>query len=152
MENMNDEVSIKLTKDELLERGATLAAKNLHVALLREKKRGDAKSTQALIDAELDECERLSRVITGQKELRRQGDLFVDDHQAAETLAKVGAASCTCESEDVAAIDCPVHGTIPAKSSDPQAANETGDAGLAEEPDDEPADAAEPFPSTPHQD
>lgn len=109
---MEQEVSVKLTVEEIAERGETLAAKMLHVEHLRRKKREDGKSTQALIDAELDECERLARVICDQEELQKQGDLFVDDEVATRALAGVAAAVCTCDPDtpDVHDLDCPVHG------------------------------------------
>jgi polysaccharide deacetylase 2 family uncharacterized protein YibQ len=90
---METEVNVKLTDAEIVERAQTLAAKVQHVAVLREKKREDAKSTQALIDAELDEVECLARVIGDQEELRKQGELFVDQATAARTLAQVERAT-----------------------------------------------------------
>lgn len=154
MGSMNDEVSVKLTDEELLERGATLAAKHLHIDHLRDKKRADAKSTQALIDAELDEAGHLAREIDAQEALRKQGDLFVGDTRARAALAKVGEAACMCESDDVAKVDCPVHGTIsretkPGNGETNGSAHETADAepeGLAEEPGDDPAGDVAPFP------
>lgn len=119
--SMEREVSVKLTVAEVAERGETLAAKMLHVEHLRTKKREDAKSIQALIDTELDECSRLARVISDQEELRKQGELFVDDEGATRALAKiaaeggavtVGESPCCCDPETpgVYDLDCPIHG------------------------------------------
>ena len=97
---------VRLTDVELIERGQNMAAKLLHVGALRQKKKDDAKNTQALIDTELDEAERLARVITEAEESRKQGDLFVTDKVATEALAEVARRACT----DVDALSCPVHG------------------------------------------
>lgn len=84
------EVTVKLTPDEIIERCETMAGKVLHIESLRTKKKNDSKNTQTLIDAELDEVARLARVITGQEELRKQGDLTFDETEAADALQKVG--------------------------------------------------------------
>jgi len=59
-----------------------MAARVLHVALLRRKKADDAKSTQAIIDSELDEIAKLAEVITEAAENRKQGDLHFGDIEA----------------------------------------------------------------------
>lgn len=148
------EVPVKLSDEELLERGENLAVKMLHIETLRTKKKNDAKRTQGLIDEELEEAARLARVITGQEEARKQGDLFVGDQVATEALAKVGAAACTCDDdratpldpETGAAIDCPVHG-VDARPADSTAEAPTPIDGreLAEDPGPD-GDQAEPFP------
>ena len=143
--DMSQEVPVKLTDDELLERGKTLAEKNLHIESLQAKKKADAKRTQGFIDEELAEAARLARVITGQEEVRKQADLFVGDVVATDALAQVGEAACTCESKDVAAVDCPVHGTIPGNGETKPPNGETA-AGLEEAPPEDPADDAEPLP------
>ena len=75
---MDEEVLVPLRPGELLERGKILAAKVQDVAILRKKKTDDARATQALIDAGLDEMERLARVISAGEEDRPQRELFVD--------------------------------------------------------------------------
>ena len=96
-DSMQTEVPVKLSDEELLERGESLAQKMLHIETLRDKKKADAKRTQGLIDEELEEAARLARVITGQEEARKQGELFVGDLVATDALAQVAEAACTCE-------------------------------------------------------
>lgn len=86
---MDRELPVKLSDDEIIERAQTLATKIGTVEALREKKARDAKNTQALIDSELDEIQRLARVINESEELRKQGDLTFDQVQATEVLADV---------------------------------------------------------------
>jgi hypothetical protein len=111
---MSTEVTVKLTDAEIVERARTMAAKVQHLGVLRRKKRDDSKNTQALIDAELDEIERLARVIGAQEELRKQGELFADQETAATVLAEVGKKACLCPPEAMVVgsvlVDCPVHG------------------------------------------
>lgn len=92
---MDEEVLVPLRPGELLERAKVLAAKVQDVAILRKKKTDDARATQALIDAGLDEMERLARVISAGEEDRKQGELFVDQvtvdqAQATAVLAEIG--------------------------------------------------------------
>ena len=89
MLTMDDEVVKKLTDEELIERALTMANKNLHIARLRKKKNDDAKSVQMLIDEELDEVARLSRVLVANEEARKQGDLSFGDEIATSVLAEV---------------------------------------------------------------
>jgi hypothetical protein len=109
---MDQPVRVKLTDETLIEYGQHMAAKLLHVGVLRKKKADDAKSTQALIDEELDEAQRLARIITETEEERRQGDLHFGDvpstSEAQEALAQV-AATCSCEDENVRSLDCLTH-------------------------------------------
>ena len=113
---MDDEVSVKLTVEEIAERGETIARKLIHIGAMRKQAKEAAATSKALIDSELDEVERLARVIGEQEELRRQGDLRFDQvpspAEAQEALAKVAAGACTCPEGDVHAIDCPVHAPV----------------------------------------
>jgi len=110
------EVRVKLSDEDLIARAQTMAAKVEHIQHLRRKKRDDSRSLQALIESELDEVERLARVINAQEELRRQGDLFVadeivDQETATRALAEAARAACTCPGESAPPlVDCPVHG------------------------------------------
>lgn len=89
--SMDDEIEVDLTAEEVIQRAESMADKMAHVEQLREKKKKDAKSTQALIDAELDEMQRLGRVIRGAREMRKQGDLFVGQAAATQALGQVAA-------------------------------------------------------------
>ena len=109
---MDQTVPVPLTESDLAARAETMAAKIHAVDRLRKKKAEKAKELQALIDIELDELKHLADDVEQCVEGRKQGDLFVSDQEASEALAKAGTAACTCESDDVATIDCPVHGTV----------------------------------------
>ena len=91
---MDEEVLVPLRPSQVLERAQVMAAKVLHVAILRKKKADDARAAQVLIDAELDEVERLARVISSGEEDKKQGELFVeetlDKAAATEVLAEIG--------------------------------------------------------------
>lgn len=86
---MDREVSVRLTDSEIIERAQNLAAKIEHVKILRRKRREDLRSANALIESELDEVERLARVIGSQEELRKQGELFAQD-TAVGVLGELG--------------------------------------------------------------
>lgn len=147
MSDMQTEVPVKLSDEELLERGESLAQKMLHIETLRTKKKNDAKRTQGLIDEELEEAARLARTITGQEDARKQGDLFVGDQAATDALAQVGAAACTCDSEDkgVHKVDCPVHGVDARANGSTETSTPSDGTELAEDPGPD-GDEAEPFP------
>lgn len=117
-------VFVKLTDAEIVERAETMAAKIQHVAALREKKAREAKATQALIDEELDELERLARVVSEARDGRRQGELFVGDlrpEEATRALVEVARHTCVCEggsNTDVHSPGCPVHGLLVSVTSE----------------------------------
>lgn len=90
---MDEEVVVKLTDEELVERGVSMARHAAEVERLRKKKADDAKSTQALIDVELDEMQRLGRVLLDQAERRKQGDLKFGDIEAAQAITDIAAAA-----------------------------------------------------------
>lgn len=71
-------VGVKLTDEQVSERGALMAAKVIYVGTLRKKRREDLRSINAEIESNLDEIERLARVVTNHEENRAQADLFVD--------------------------------------------------------------------------
>jgi len=107
------ELPVRLTDDDRAERAISMAAKVLHIAALREKKRVDAKATQDLIDEDLDELERLARVLTEDQENRKQGDLQFGESEAMDALHGIAQRACTCEGGAEAEIKspaCPVHG------------------------------------------
>jgi hypothetical protein len=114
MTSMNDPVWVKLSEHDLAERAGIMAAKLEHVRVLRRKKSDDAKSTQALIDTELDELGAMARVILEAEDEAKQGELFVDG-----TLSGISAgiaARCSCEGgleADVKSPDCKLHGVEP---------------------------------------
>jgi hypothetical protein len=109
--DMNDPVRVKLSEHDLAERAGQMAAKLEHVRVLRTKKSDDAKSTQTLIDEELDTLAAMARVILDAEDDARQGDLFVDG-----TLGQVAseiAGRCICAggpTADVKDPNCRVHG------------------------------------------
>jgi hypothetical protein len=111
---MEKPVPVRLTDPEMADRAQEIAAKILHVKVLRKKKRDDARNTQVLIDSELDQVELLADTITDARELRKQGELFADQETAVRTLAEVGKTACLCPPEAMAVgsvlVDCPVHG------------------------------------------
>lgn len=102
---MAQELPVKLSDDDRAARVDTLLAKLEYIESLQRKKRDDAKSTQTLIDAELEECQRLRRVLREDTELRKQGDLRFGDEvvpssaEATEALAKVAEAAEKLPSE-----------------------------------------------------
>jgi len=104
---MDEEVRVRLTDQELIDRGNVMSAKVEHIGQLRKKRREDLRSINAIIESEQDEVERLARVIRKAEEARNQGELFVDDQVATETLAEVARRACT----EIDALTCPVHGT-----------------------------------------
>jgi len=107
MASMDVEVRVRLSDAEIIERAQTMAAKVSHIEVLRKKKSDDSKNTQALIDTELDEVQRLARVICEQEEERRQGDLFAPTPgQAVDALANVAA---TAEGDNPAAPPAPLN-------------------------------------------
>jgi hypothetical protein len=96
-------VPVKLTDAQLIERAESIATKLGTVEHLRRKKADDAKSTQALIDTELDEIQRLARVIRDAEEMRKQGELRFDEQpnqaEAQAALAKVAEVAGAVEAE-----------------------------------------------------
>ena len=128
---MDETTRVRLSDDELIQRAETLAAKIQHVAHLRAKAKEDAKSAREVIEAEIDEIERLARVISEQEEERRQGELFVSQGEAEKALGEVGARACTCESENVRKIDCAVHGVV---AGTPSTSGGNGEAAPVEGP------------------
>lgn len=126
MPSMDDPVIVKLTEADLAERATQMATKLEHVRVLRVKLKADAKATKTLIDSELDDLERMARVVLESEEEARQGDLFVDG-----TLGRVAgelAKRCTCEGGPDAEVKdsaCPLHGIA------------DGDAPLDDDEDDE---------------
>ena len=110
VKEQEQEVRVRLTDADIVDRAQELAAKVQHVKILRRKRREDLRAANALIESELDEIERLAGVITDQQELRKQGELFVDQATAETVLAEVGKAACTCPPGDAPLIDCPLHG------------------------------------------
>jgi hypothetical protein len=140
---MEKPVPVRLTDPEMADRAQEIAAKILHVKVLRKKKRDDARNVQALIDNELDLVEVLADTITGARELRKQGELFADQDTATRTLAEVGKTACLCPPEAMAVgsvlVDCPVHGD---DAPVPWVVN-VGSAGAAVADDEEEHDGAE---------
>jgi hypothetical protein len=106
---MERPLPVRLTDSEMADRAQEIAAKISLVKVLRKKKRDDARNTQVLIDNELDQVELLAEAITDARELRKQGELFVDQETATRALAQVGQAVCTCPPGGVL-VDCAVHG------------------------------------------
>lgn len=114
MTSMNDPVRVKLSEHDLAERAGIMATKLEHVRVLRRKKADDAKSTQALIDTELDELAAMARVILECEEDAKQGELFVDGTLSG--LSAGIAERCSCEGgpdADVKSPTCKVHGVEP---------------------------------------
>jgi hypothetical protein len=108
---INDPVRVKLSDSELAQRAVSIAQSIEVVRHLREKLARDAKSTKALIDAELDQIQAKARIILEAEEEAKQGDLFVDG--TLGTVAGEIAKRCTCEGgveAEVKATDCPMHG------------------------------------------
>lgn len=91
----DQELPVRLTPEDVQARAETLASKLMHIATLRKKRRDDLRSINALIEAELDEVQRLARVIVDGVEARRQGEIeFADElvpskAEAAAALARV---------------------------------------------------------------
>lgn len=142
MPSMDDPVIVKLTEADLAERATQMATKLEHVRVLRVKLKADAKATKTLIDSELDDLERMARVVLESEEEARQGDLFVDG-----TLGRVAgelAKRCACEGGPDAEVKdsaCPLHGIA------------DGDAPLddeddEDEPDDDESVGADPVEQT----
>lgn len=97
---MDTMVPVRLSDDDIRERGELLAQKNIQIGALRKKRREQLRSINAQIESDLDECDRLSRIIQDGVEARKQGDLFVGDQvvrdpaatqEATEVLAEVAA-------------------------------------------------------------
>lgn len=130
MTSMNDPVRVKLSEHDLAERAGIMATKLEHVRVLRRKKSDDAKSTQALIDTELDELAAMARVILEAEDEAKQGELFADG-----TLTGISAElakRCTCEGgpeADVKSPSCTLHGV----DSFEQAEVERADGSLSDE-------------------
>jgi hypothetical protein len=80
---------VKLTEEQVAERGRALAEKLGVLKILRDTKKADAEKYQTLIDAALDETEALRVEILEGAEEKRQGELFVGEEEAKEILASV---------------------------------------------------------------
>jgi hypothetical protein len=131
---MNDPVRVKLSEHDLAERATIMATKLEHVRYLRKKKSEDAKSTQALIDSDLNDLEAMARVVLEAEDEARQGDLFVDGTlgRVADELVK----RCTCEGGPESAVKdayCALHGAAGSDGrdedgpEDDQGASDAGD-------------------------
>jgi len=81
-------------------RDREMAAKLVHVESLREKKKRDAASTQALIDKEMDDLQALAHVVLDSEQVE-----LPFEEEATAALAKI-AATCS----PVEAVACPVCG------------------------------------------
>lgn len=111
MTSMNDPVRVKLSEHDLAGRAQVMATKLEHVRVLRRKKADDAKSTQTLIDSELDDLAAMARVILEAEEDAKQGELFVDGTLSG--LSAGIAERCSCEGgpeAEVKSPTCKVHG------------------------------------------
>lgn len=87
------ELPVRLSTEDLAERAETMAAKVKRISFLRDKKAKDAKSTQALIDDELDLLDALATTVQAAEEMRKQSELkfeeMPDQVKAREALAEV---------------------------------------------------------------
>jgi len=122
---MDQEVMVRLTDEDLLARGLSVAQKIAYREGLVASKEADARKWNGMIKEADEEIARLGRVIQEAHESRRQGDLFADD-VARSALAEVAKrverctaleakacplhGACSCPTEDGSAIDCPLHG------------------------------------------
>jgi hypothetical protein len=93
---LDEEVPVKLTDDQLLQRSETLAGKMEYRKTLVASAKEDAEKWKAQI-AEVDsEIARLGRVILDAFEMRKQGELrfgdqaAVDRAEATAALARIG--------------------------------------------------------------
>lgn len=84
-------------------RDREMAAKVKYIESMREKKKRDAASTQAIIDKALDDLNAIADVV-----LDGQQDLPFDEASASASLAAIAMmAQCT----PIEALTCPTHGT-----------------------------------------
>ncbi len=97
------QTTIPLEKSRVIHvpRDREMAAKVKHIESLREKKKRDAASTQALIDEELDDLNALADVVLNAEQV----DLPFEE-EATEALAKIASLART----PAEALACPVHG------------------------------------------
>jgi hypothetical protein len=87
---LDEEVPVKLTDDQLLARGQTLAEQVAYRETLVTLAKADAAKWRAQITGVDEEIARLGRVILSAYEMRKQGDLFVlDPAGATAALAEV---------------------------------------------------------------
>lgn len=92
---MSRELPVKLTEHEVAERAESMAAKLIQIGSLRKKRREDLRSINALIESELDEVQRIARVIADGVEARKQSDIKFGDEvvpsqaEATQALAEV---------------------------------------------------------------
>lgn len=88
---LDRELPVKLTPDEIEARAESIAAKLIHIGSLRKKRREDLRSINALIESEMDEVERLARVISDGVESRKQADIRFGD-EVVPSSTEAGAA------------------------------------------------------------
>lgn len=86
---LDEEVPVKLTDDQLLQRGQTLAEKIEYRGTLVSSAKADAAKWKEQISEVDSEIARLGRVILDAYEMRKQGDLRFEKAEAAATLAEV---------------------------------------------------------------
>lgn len=88
---LDEQVPVKLTDDELLARGETMAEKIGYRAGLVASASADAKKWRKQVVDVDQEIARLARVILGAYELRKQGDLRFSDQAAIDQAAATAA-------------------------------------------------------------
>lgn len=82
-----------LTEKDRMERGELIAEKILRVEKLREEKKEKQAEMQQLIDHELDEIARLSRVLVDAAASARQKPLEFSEEEAAKAIVEVASES-----------------------------------------------------------
>ena len=94
---MDAAVRVKLTEEQVADRGRALAEKLGIVKTIRDMKKADNDRHQTMIDAALDEAEAIRLEILEGAEEKRQGDLFVGEEVATQILAGVVVAAGEAE-------------------------------------------------------
>lgn len=97
---MDTPVRVKLTDEELVEKGLRLANRIAERDALVQQKKDHAKSDQALIDEVDETISALAQELRDREEDRRQGDLFADQTALHDVAARAGEALGNADNGD----------------------------------------------------